>query len=390
MIKEKFIKAIKLVLTLNICALIAMTGTGCWDKVEIDNRQIIMALGIDKDKKSNNSNDKYLISYSIPNVKSFSPNSGGVKPKFNEKTVGPNFFEANRNLTTKTDKTLYYAEAKAIIFGEDILKNKKLFKYMLDVIMRQNQFSKTAVYVSTKGKAEDIINSEPEKNPYVGPYISGLLSNNMQNLKSPDGSALRILIDLVGSGCTIMPVVKFDKKDKDIVAGGCSIIKDYKLEGYLTPNEVKGLLFARGEVKEGEYTLKNKKEGMDFVYEIAGASTDKKITFNNGKPEVSMKIKVEGKLAQYYSTKLTDPINKKGVSVMQNAVNRKIESNIKDTLSKLQNKYKVDVIGIGDYVSKHYPAKWEKIKSKWNDEFSKIKITVKVDSSIRRQGEIEQ
>jgi Ger(x)C family germination protein len=349
-----------------------------------------MALGIDKYKKSNNSNDKYLISYSIPNVKSFAPNSGNVPPKFNEKTVGPNFFEANRNLTAKTDKSLYYSEAKAIIFGENILKDKKLFKYMLDVIMRQNQFSKTAVYVSTKGKAEDIINSKPEKNPYVGAYISGLLANNMQNLKSTDGSALRILIDLVGSGCTIMPIVRYGKKDKDIVAGGCSVIKDYKLAGYLTPYEVKGLLFARGEVKEGEYSLKNKKEGMEFVYEIAGAKTDKKITFKNGKPEVNIKIKVEGRLAQYYSAKLTNPINKKGVSIMQDTVNRKIEGNVRETLLTLQNKYKVDVIGIGDYVSKHYPEKWEKLKSKWNDEFSKIKITVKADSSIRRQGNIEE
>lgn len=368
-----------------LCLLLIMGG--CWDKVEIDRRAVVLALGIDKYTKKGDALNKYLISYSFPNSSTgssvgSSQGGGQGKPKFDISVRGRNFFDANRNIGLKLDKKPYYADAKTVVFGEELLKDPKLLKYTLDVIMRQNEFSKTASYVGAIGKAKKIIDSAPEANPLVGAYISSLISNNMASLKYPDGNAMRILSDLVSSGATIMPRVIGGKKNIKVL--GCYVLKNYKLAGVLTGAQTKGLLFLKGEAQGGVYN--SEKENEDFSYEIGSSNVNKIIDFTGSSPKVTYKINVSGNLAQYYNGKRKNFIGTIHVKSLQEEIQKGIKANIEKSLEKIQKECRVDVIGLGDYLSKYYPRRWKKLKGKWNDVFSNADIKISVKAIIDSLG----
>lgn len=380
----------KKIIVLLLCIIGVPNCAGCWDKVEVQRRAVVLSLGIDKNMKAKKSPNKYVVSYAFPNPSASSQGGGqggggGSKAEFEVAAVGSSFFEGNRELTSRVDKDLYYADAKTIVFGKNLLKDPELFKYFIDVILRQDQFSKTASYVVVDGKAEDVVDIVPKSNPYVGDYISGILSNNQKSGKYPNGAALDILSALVSSGNTIIP--RAIKSKDEVKLNGCGVIKGFKLIGFINGDDTKDLLIARGDLSSSIYSINNKNK--NFVYEMNSIKTKKKININkNNKVSVNLIINAEGSLSEYYDKKTTYK-DGKNVNSIQNQLNKEIKKSIEKKLKKLQKKYPVDLLGISDDLQKYHPGIWKKLQKKWDSEFKNVKISVKVKTKIRRVGNIE-
>jgi hypothetical protein len=95
--------------------------TGCWDRVEIENRAFVVAIGIDKGEEKN-----YAVTLSVPVYeKDENENEKNAELKTAE---GENISDALKIIADKNEKQIYYGQTNLIIFGEEIFHNEELFQ----------------------------------------------------------------------------------------------------------------------------------------------------------------------------------------------------------------------------------------------------------------------
>lgn len=78
------------------------------------------------------------------------------------------------------------------------------------------------------------------------------------------------------------------------------------------------------------------------------------------------------------------------LKTVEQKFNKQMEREITASIAKVQQEFQSDIFGFGKYVHTQYPNKWKEIKTNWDDNFSKAKINVTVESSANRSGEIKQ
>ncbi|HQQ45710.1 MAG TPA: hypothetical protein PLT24_12615, partial [Bacillota bacterium] len=110
--------------------------TGCWDKIEIEDRLFVLSIGVDSvelaEKKA--SKDKYTLSFVSPVVDQIKEGPG---PAFRTyKTVDNSIIMSLSQLLERFSKKQFFGHTRNIFFGEDVLKDEKLLKEILDGISR--------------------------------------------------------------------------------------------------------------------------------------------------------------------------------------------------------------------------------------------------------------
>jgi len=97
--------------------------SGCWDRVEVTDLSIAVALGIDKNEKG-----EFEISVQVLNPSENAANTGGGSgydtPVTTYSATGDILFEALRKLTTKTPSKIYMSHLRIIVVGEKVAKEE--------------------------------------------------------------------------------------------------------------------------------------------------------------------------------------------------------------------------------------------------------------------------
>jgi hypothetical protein len=152
--------------------------------------------------------------------------------------------------------------------------------------------------------------------------------------------------------------------------------------GELTLNETRGMLLITQKLKTG--VLQTNVHGDMATIEIReGTSKVTPVLYTDGSCEFKIKTKVMVGLGdQSGAFNLSDPDN---VQEMLNAAQTDIRKEIQSSVDKAKE-LGADVFGFGEYIHRKYPDQWKKLKSKWNEEFKKIKIDISVDIKADGSG----
>jgi spore germination protein len=185
--------------------------TGCWDKVEIENRAFVVAMGIDKGEEN------YVVTLSIP-VSDDEENSERVKS-----ATGRTIPEALKKLDKKDNKQLFYGQTKVIVFGEDLLDDRELFCGALKSL--DNVLESTRrIHVLAAKDAEKILETKPPDEIFP-------------NSHALDFQRLSTLAD----GCAIIP--KIERYEDELQLSGAIAIKNLQAAQKLSPEELQGFLW---------------------------------------------------------------------------------------------------------------------------------------------------
>lgn len=379
-------KKIKIVLLL---LMILSLMTGCWDKVEIEDRAFVMAIGIDSSRQAKN----YIVTFQFPNVKQVTSGAGGGgagggKPNFSISEVGDTVFSASRHISTRLDKRLFLGHTKAVILGKDVVSNRNKFLEVLDTLDRSYELSRKLRLLVTDGKAQDILLKDYKFDPDIGVYIDDIFKQYNRTSIFPNIDYNKITKSLHDTnGNAIIPVISAGKDELKIA--GSAIIKDYKLAGWLSDGENMGYMWLMGFVKGGDITFdmptKNG-EKVKVPFNITNTSMKRQVTEKDGKIIYKVRYDVEGDVTEYSFEKHGDMFNTSALSAMENKANKVIEKMINDSLKKFQKDLRVDMIGVGDYIKKYKPGLWSKVGSNWKDKFPEVIVEPVVSTHIRRIG----
>lgn len=375
--------------------LITVSLSGCWDKVEINERAFVTAVGIDKhtdiedvedesdDAKDKDIRDRFTVTYVYPNIEAKGKQGQG-EPRFLVSSTGVSPYETSRELRTRLNQVLFFHHMKVLVIGEETARNSDMLKEILDGIERSNQINRKVVVLIAKGKAQDILSVESKFEADTGIYLS-----NISN--APEGSARfnpltlgEVLASLHSNKNAMMPRVVAGKDD--IKVAGSAVIKNYQLIGWLGEIENRSALFLKDEIISQTLVVTYYKDEIIVPYIITNSSTKMKSSTSDGKIVIDYMIQMEGDLSQFKLDTKETVMDAKILTQVEKSVEDEVKKQILGTLKKLQKEFKVDVIGVGEHLSKYKPEVWKMVKDDWENIFPDIEVNVSVEAKIRRVG----
>lgn len=158
-----------------IVVLIAVLLSGCWDKLEMEDKALVLALGIDMDKES------YSFTYAIGNE--LKPAEGEDAPTPSEgksvmKIPAKSLKNASIMFMKKTPRKPNFEHLKVIIIGEELYKDKEKLEGLLLELEQNYEIARTVIMFTTTGEANKIIGLEENIQGPIGLYLRKIIENN--------------------------------------------------------------------------------------------------------------------------------------------------------------------------------------------------------------------
>jgi len=357
-----------------------------------------MALGVDKGKDK-----KFKLSFQLVNpgnVTTGQSGGGGQGlPIAVYRSTGNTITEAARNATKKVSRRLYYAHTNLVVVSEKIAREDML--YILDALDRDPEFRTTTEIVVARGcTAEDIVTTITilDKLPVnkitkqikaseamlgenssvnIDDFLTGIISEGKQSFLNG--------YRLVGKKSKGREAQNLEKTTTDafLSSDGLAIFHQGKLRGWVDSDEARGIIWIEDKLKSTDISIPWKKKKNALVVAPIRSKTKVSVSFINQKPQINIKIDSEGWISE--ANTAIDLNNPEIIAKIDKLVEKEISRQILDSVHSLQ-KLKCDIFGFGEKVHISNPNSWKNLQGNWDEEFAALKVNVKVDFYIRREG----
>ncbi len=380
-----------------LIGLILFMLTGCWDKVEIDKRAFVTAIGIDKfdakaeekkteDKKNElkgSPRNRYIVTFEYPNTGKLAK-KGDEKPDFLKTSVGQNFFTIDRSINTRMENTLFLRQTKVIIIGEALARDEQMMREVLDTIERSPEIGRKVQVMITPKKEKSVLKVSPKSQPVIGLFIRNLMEHSSLSSRTADADIGYIFRSLHESRAAVAP--RIISSDDEIKVAGSAVLKGFKQIGWLGEVETRMVMLMLNKLKSDEMNIQA--DDLLIPLQITNSYTEKKVFVDHGMITTRFNIEIEANLNQHLFERRRELFRPKYIENLEKIANKKLEKGIQGTYQKIQREFGTDLAQSGEYLRKHDPDTWEKVKGRWDEIFPNTGIQVHADVKIRRIGDV--
>lgn len=367
-----------------LCFSLLITMPGCVPYRELKELSIVQGIGIDILPGGD-----FKMTFQI-----FKPQSGGGQEKQSAsqdseivQAAGTTIFDAIRNATLLVGRKLYFSNARVYIIGEEACKNS--LPKILDYFERNHEIQPTERLIVAKGTAESILTAKQNDKPIPTQKIQEILQNYTSSSKINDLKLIDIYqIVTKGISDLALPAIEVSKNSIGdiLVMNGTAVFKKQQLVGYIDPTQTRGLLFVINKVKSGIIPVYTK-EGGYVSLEIAQSKTEISAEIKDGKPTVTLKVKLMSQLTEAESAKIKVSDLKTQES-LENLQNEEVKKEMTDVLNKVAKDYNADIFKIGNILLEKKPDDWRKVSKDWYKYLKNINYKIEVQSKIEQIGVI--
>ncbi|MDM5333897.1 Ger(x)C family spore germination protein [Ureibacillus composti] len=370
---------------------------GCWDRRELNQLAITLAIGIDKVE------DDYQVSAQVvvPSVVSTNSTGGGTMVTLYS-ARGETVYEAFRKMTKDSPRKIYPGHTRILVVGEELAQEG--IAESLDLLSRDSELRPDFyVVVAKENTAANILNvTTPVENIPANKMFNSLkmseiawsgtksikLDELIEDLVSDGKEAVLTGVEIVGNqeqGSSKQNIESISPSAR-IRYDNLAVFKDDQLVGWLTEDETIGFSYVTDSVQTSVKAISCPNEGKATI-EVIQVNSELKGNIKNGKPVVNIKINVEGDVG---SVECKINLNElKTIHSLEKIYEKEMQDNIKKTIATLQTKYKTDIFGFGEEIHRSNPKEWNTIKNNWEEEFSNLTTNVDVDLKILGTGTIK-
>lgn len=370
--------------------------SGCWDRRELDQLAIAVAVGIDKVE------DGYLLSAQVVVPSEMSVNGGTGRSQVTLFTArGETLYEAFRMMTKEAPRKIYSGHLRMLVLGEELAQDG--ISKPLDLLSRDYEIRPDFyVVVAKESTAEEILN--------VTTIIESIPANKMFKSLSLSEQAWagtksinldEIITDLISDGKEAAITGIELKGDPQLGASNqnvqsitpaatlrydnLAVFKGDKLVGWLTEVETVTYNYISNTVKTTVRTVPCPTEtGGKANIEIIKSKAEVKGHVKNGKPEIDINVKVQGNIGSV--TCKIDLQDLETIAELEKNFENQGEKLGQQAIETIQKNYNADIFGFGEAIHRSNPKEWHKLKDNWDEEFSNVTTNLKVDLKIHRTG----
>ncbi|TWD89724.1 spore germination protein KC [Neobacillus bataviensis] len=358
--------------------------TGCWSRVEINERSFVSTILVDKGK---NGNIDVTLTFPLPNRLATGQSGGTLslgKPYATLTYSGTNISQAFHKMQVDLPRKISFGQAKLLIIGQEMAKEG--ITKILEFIIREPSLNINLAMFVAPGKAKNIINMVPTFERSQTRILLGFTKNEIALLTTPKDFLETVNGDMAVSILKVGKRKMVSENGKKVVwvgTDGVALFKNYKMVGKLTPYEGRGALWLRNTIKRALVTIYSPTDHKEVNLTVLQASA--KIHPSKNEPYTfDVNVNVEDDLSELDSTiDLAKEINiKKLELIAEKDIRERIEAAF--TASK---KAGADAFQFGEYLSWYKPKIWKKSERNWSSLYQdKVKLNIHVNLKIKRKG----
>ncbi|WP_147532775.1 Ger(x)C family spore germination protein [Bacillus marasmi] len=368
--------------------------TGCWNRRELNELALVVAMSIDKGDAG------YEITAQVVEPSEVASQKGGSgrTPVTTYSEKGQYIFEAIRRMTTISPRKLYFSHLQMLVVGEELAKEG--ISKPLEMLTRDPEFRKDFYIVVSKDiKAKDVLENltSLEKIPANklhaslessesawAPTVAVQMDELIADITAAGKNAVLTGITIKGNvdkAATMDNVTRIEPYAR-LQYKNIAVFKTDKLVGWLNEKESKGLNYITDNVTNtvGDIPCP---DGKSLVIEIVRSKSKVSGKVINGKPNIDIKINAEANIGEVACRiNLTNP---ESIKKLEKAVNMVNEDIITSSIKKAQE-LGVDIYGFGEVIHRADPKAWKKLKNNWDEHFQELEVSVDSTFNIRRTG----
>jgi Ger(x)C family germination protein len=390
--------------------------SGCWDRLEIEDRAVILAIAIDKatqediveleDKPGGGritsygmdpttsplGNIKVTVQIAVPGRIPLGPGGGtGGPAKPEQKPVwimgitGRTINEALAKLQQRMADRLFFGHLRVIVISEELAK--KGIADFNDFFRRQPQIRRTVWMTVSKGQAERFVTIIPQLERVPTLYLQGTLEHGVKLGKIPNDFVGVFWSAVSAKGQQgYLPYVRITGKDSYEIDGLAYFDGD-RMVGTTSPLEV-GYFMGIMSFNPGGYNVLLNMPGAKGTVMFHSTHRNSKIDLKivDGIPHFSISIQLEGDLSEKSNDKIN--FDKETIQVLQKQLEKGAMQGYENLIKKTQ-KDGSDIFGFGEIVRAKRPAYWNRnirTEENWIKMYKDITYEFHLNMRIRRIG----
>lgn len=388
-------RALYLIVVTILCATLI---SGCWNRRELNDLAVSVAVGVDKQ------NNRIHLSDQVLNVEAISGQKGGsaaYAPVNLFQEEGHSFQEAARKMTRKSSRKIYVGQLQMLVLGESFARGG--VAKVLDHISRDHEYRSDFLVIIARGtEARNVLKvfTPLEKTPATKLKNSLEISSKVwgattavqfreftSNVISKSREAVLTGVNIAGSlniGNTTDNINRISPSARLIFAG-LAVFKKDKLMGWLNEEESLGYNFTQGNIKSAVVLQPCSKEDSDqrtVSVELLRTRTRMKAFLENGSPIVSISVKGDGVVTDAQCA--IDFSSPSTIDRIEQGSEDQIKSQIASAVRIVQKRYNSDVFGFGELFERKYPGYWKKTRDNWDAVFPTIQVKIKPNISVKQ------
>ncbi|MFA5536897.1 MAG: Ger(x)C family spore germination protein [Bacillota bacterium] len=400
--KEKGVSLIKKLAALLAILFLALNSTGCWDLWEIEERGLVLGLGIDEipleevadsvglegqlQEEHSNRGVRITYQFAIPAGLS-GDEKGGEGPGFyNLTTSAPMSNLIFRGLAaTRASRKADVEQLQVLILGEK-LSRAGIFS-VLDRLVRDPNVRKHVPVFVTQDDVAEVLTVYTKQDAAPAIYLAELMRNNdWAHRIAPEMRLGQVLRGMREKAVFVVPRVTVGEQDSKLAGAG--VFYGDRLKFWLGEEETIIYRWVINEVEVSPIiaTLPDSKSAkLINGYSASRNKTTIRPVIEDDRLKFEIKVMTKGELLerQSFESAWQDDLLKEIAIELAEILKKDMEALIKKT----QQEWQLDIFDFGRSVERHYPQVWKDIKNDWHDQYyPAAEIDLEVNLTISRTG----
>jgi len=352
--------------------------TGCWDKVELEDRAFVVALGIDKAEAEDG--ERYTVTLSLPAALDGGADESEDEPQHIKKACGQTVTEAIKKIDAETNAKLYFGQAKMLALGGALLEEPDLVRGALDWVDRHPEIARQIHILASCGYAGEIITANPPGEALPGQYVAAIYKDKrkiggasfIMNLE-------RLTTQLKYTDGALIP--SMEAGDDELSLSGAAVLKNSRKVGSLSRDELRGYLWCFADAGRGAVVTAEVGEQL-IPFKVERHNVKIRFTENEKGPQVHIYVELTGRIEELASG---DNMLKR--SNFREHAERLVAEAVRDeilhTTRKMQEEFTLDGHNWLETMRKKQYSMYQRYSAGWGDVFAGIVVVPYVAVTVK-------
>ncbi|WP_309123390.1 Ger(x)C family spore germination protein [Paenibacillus sp.] len=405
---------------LSIAALSLLTG--CWDRLEIEERAVVLAIAIDvagpevvhkesmvksKDQKIDEDipvpegkTVKVTAQIAVPGRIPLGPggssgsgggSSGGGNPVWVLESYGYTVDEAVQSLQQEVADRLFFGHLRVIVMSEEYARRGT--GNLSDYLRRNPEVRRLAWLVVSKEEAAQYMRTSPQLERVPALYLLSTLDHAVQMGKYPLEVIGNFWIKMSSLGQEAnLPYLEIQDQH-NVRISGLAYFKGEKLIGTTDPLEI-GLFMGLVGSEQGGYSSYVRIPGSEetAMFRVTNRRSKTHVSIKNGRPTAEVTIFLEGNITEASDQGKGNLNSPEDLEKIGRELSDRFSDRYEQFVRLLQEE-ESDIFGYGEYIRAHESGYWNRhirSKARWQSAFKDMEVRVNVSFDVRRVGQKAQ
>lgn len=390
---------IKRVIATTILLAVMLPLTGCWDRIELEQRGFVIGVAIDvgviPENKQSKAQQSFKVTFQevIPAGLKQEGNSGSSlagDSYFNVTIEGRTMLSIIAKMSSVTSRTPFLEHLKLIVISEKVAQSEYGFADVLDYFLRNNDARRNVAVMVAKGDARSVLDTMPqgEKTPVM--FIQSISKNQDTYRMAPETRIGDIHEYLLKRESFVIQKVTPKDSHISLIGGGVMDGVNNNLIGFMNEGEMEGYNLLSSGIKGGVLEVDVGNNLIAYKVEQVNRRIISDLS-DPLQPKFTFKLGVEGSILEAYQRR--DYLEQPVFEELETKVIDLIRKLTAETIAKTQKHMKRDVLGLGNHLKERHPGIWKQLEREWDtgrNYYASSEITVEAHVKIRRIGSVNQ